>query len=151
MSDADLDALLTRARNYTVHSHAAHTLQNYAADWKHFTAWCTEHGRRSLPAAPETILCYVVALVDRYSVSTIERRLASISYYHKQARHPLPTKDPEVERAMRGIRREKGVAPQGKAPILLDTLRHMIAALPDDCRGLQDKVILLTAAHNAIN
>lgn len=52
---------------------------------------------------------------------------------------------------MRGIRREKGIAPQGKAPILLDTLRHMIAALPDDCRGLQDKVILLTAAHNAIN
>ena len=95
MSDADLDMLLARARDYTVHSHAKHTLQNYAADWKHFTAWCTEHGRRALPAAPETILCYVVALVDRYAVSTIERRLASISYYHKQARHPLPTKDPE--------------------------------------------------------
>ena len=149
MSAADLDALLSRARGYTVHSHAAHTLQNYAADWKHFTAWCADHGRRALPAAPETILCYVVALVDRYAVSTIERRLASISYYHKQARHPLPTKDPEVERTMRGIRREKGVAPKGKAPILLDTLRQMVGALPNGRRGLQDKAILLVGFAGA--
>ena len=94
MSDANLDALLTRARAYTTHSHTAHTLQNDAANWKHFIAWCAEHGGRSLPAAPETILRYVVALIDRYAVSTIERRLASISYYHKQARHPLPITDP---------------------------------------------------------
>ena len=69
----------------------------------HFNAWCTKHGRRALPAAPETILCFIVALADRYAVSTIERRLAGISYYHKQVRHLLPTKDPEVERAMRGL------------------------------------------------
>ena len=50
---------------------------------------------------------------------------------------------------MRGIRREKGVAPQGKAPILLDTLRQMIAALPDDRRGLQDKAILLVGFAGA--
>jgi hypothetical protein len=58
----------------------------------------------ALPASPETILCYVVDLVDRYTVATIDRRLSSIGYYHKQARHGLPTKDAEVERAMRGIR-----------------------------------------------
>ncbi|MBK9712361.1 MAG: hypothetical protein IPO81_13730 [Kouleothrix sp.] len=126
MSDADLDALLTRA--YTTHRHAAHTLQNDAANWKHFTAWCAKHGRRALLAAPETVLCYVVALVDRYAVSTIERRLASIGYYHKQARHPLPTKDPEVERTMRDIRRKKGVAPHGKAPWV--ALRHTSGDLP---------------------
>ena len=99
MSDAKLDALLSRARDYTTHSHAAQTLKNYAADWKHFTAWCAEHGRRPLPASPETILCFIVTLADRYAISTIDRRLAGISYYHKQARHPLPTKDPEVEHA----------------------------------------------------
>jgi len=149
MSDAELDALLLRARDYTTHSHAHQTLKNYAADWKHFSAWCAEHGRRPLPAAPETILCFIVALADRYAVSTIDRRLVGISYYHKQARHPLPTKDPEVERAMRGIRREKGVAPHGKAPIVLDTLRQMIAALPEDRRGLQDKALLLVGFAGA--
>jgi len=77
------------------------------------------------------------------------RSHAGISYYHKQVRHPLPTKDPEVERAMRGIRREKSIAPKGKAPILLDTLRQMVAALPDDRRGLQDRALLLVGFAGA--
>ena len=59
MSDPKLDALLSRARDYTTHSHAAQTLKNYAADWKHFNAWCAEHGRRALPASPETTDFYV--------------------------------------------------------------------------------------------
>jgi hypothetical protein len=115
-SPTPVEDLLARARAYVTHSHAKNTLNAYAADWKHFNAWCDDHKRRALPASPETILCYVVDLVDRYSVATIDRRLSSIGYYHKQARHGLPTKDPEVERTMRGIRRAKGIAPHGKAP-----------------------------------
>jgi site-specific recombinase XerD len=82
-------------------------------------------------------------LVDRYSVATIDRRLSSIGYYHKQARHALPTKDPEVERTMRGIRRAKGIAPNGKTPILTPLLCQMVEALPDDLAGLRDKAMLL--------
>jgi integrase len=44
---------------------------------------------------------------------------------------------------MRGIRRAKGIAPNGKAPILTPLLRQMVAALPDDLSGLRDKAILL--------
>lgn len=73
----------------------------------------------------------------------IDRRLSSIGYYHKQARHGLPTKDPEVERTMRGIRRAKGIAPNGKSPILTSLLRQMVEVLPDDLSGLRDKAILL--------
>ena len=79
--------LLARARAYVTHSHAKNTLDAYAADWKHFSAWCDAHKRRALPASPEIILCYVVDLVDRFTVATIDRRLSSIGYYHKQARH----------------------------------------------------------------
>jgi len=147
-SPTPVEDLLARARAYVTHSHAKNTLDAYAADWKHFSAWCDDHKRRALPASPETILCYVV-LVDRDTVATIDRRLSSIGYYHKQARHTLPTKVPEVERTMRGIRRAKGIAPNGKAPILTPLLRQMVAALPDDLSGLRDKAILLIgfAAH----
>src|SRR3954467_6339849 len=138
-----VEDLLARARAYVTHSHAKNTLDAYAADWKHFSTWCDDHKRRALPASPETILCYVVNLVDRYKVTTIDRRLSSIGYYHKQARHGLPTKDPEVERTMRDIHRAKGIAPHGKAPILTPLLRQMVAALPDDLSGLRDKAILL--------
>ena len=115
-SPTPVEDLLARARAYVTHSHAKNTLDAYAADWKHFSAWCEEHKRRALPASPETILCYVVDLVDRYTVATIDRRLSSIVYYHKQARHGLPTKDPEVEHTMRGIRRAKGTRWQEPHP-----------------------------------
>ena len=82
-SPTPVEDLLARARAYITHSHAKNTLDAYAADWKHFSAWCDDHKRRTLPASPETILCYVVDLVDRYSVATIDRRLSSIGYYHK--------------------------------------------------------------------
>jgi len=148
-SPTSVEDLLARARAYVTHSHAKNTLDAYAADWKHFNAWCDAHKRRGLPASPETILCYVVDLVDRYTVATIDRRLSSIGYSHKQARHGLPTKDPEVERTMRGIRRAKGVAPNGKAPILTPLLCRMVAALPDDLPGLRDKAILLVGFAGA--
>jgi integrase len=44
---------------------------------------------------------------------------------------------------MRGIRRAKGIAPNGKSPILTPMLRQMVEALPDDLPGLRDKAILL--------
>ena len=69
---------MARARAYVTHSHAKNTLDAYAADWKHFSAWCEEHKRRALPASPKTILCYVVDLVDRFTVATIDRRLSRI-------------------------------------------------------------------------
>lgn len=142
-SPTPVEDLLAWARAYITHSHAKNTLDAYAADWKHFTAWCDDHKRRALPASPEMILCYVVDLVDHYTVATIDRRLSSIGYYHKQARHALPNKDPEVERTMRGIRRVEGVAPNGKSPILTPLLRQMVEGLPDDLAGLRDKAILL--------
>lgn len=56
--------------------------------------WCDDHKRRALPASPETILWYVVDLVDHFTVATIDRRLSSIGYYYKQAYHSLPTMIP---------------------------------------------------------
>ena len=39
----------------------------------------------------------------------------------------------------RGIRRAKGIAPNGKSPILTPLLKQMITALPDDLPGLHAK------------
>ena len=50
---------------------------------------------------------------------------------------------------MRGIRGAKGIAPNGKAPILTALLRQMAAALPDDLSGLRDKAMLLIGIAGA--
>lgn len=95
------------------------------------------------PLAEVTARRYLVETADSYRVATLDRRLASISYHHKQARHALPTKDPEVERTMRDIRRAKGMAPNGKAPLLPAQLRQAIEALPDTLLGKRDHALLV--------
>ena len=146
---ADLTTLLTQAHEYATRSHALNTRINYTADWKHFTHWCEEHGRQFLPATHETLLCYLVACTEHYAVATIDRHLSAVSYFHRQERYELPTKHPEVLRTMRGIRRDKGVAPAGKAALTLSLLRAMLAALPNDERGVRDAALLLVGFAGA--
>ncbi len=42
-----------------------------------------------------------------------------------------------------GIRRSVGTAPHQARPILVEDLKAMLAALPDDLRGLRDRALLL--------
>jgi len=95
-SPTPVEDLLARARAYVTHNYAKNTLDAYAADWNHFSAWCDDHKRRALPASPETLLCSVVDLVDRSTVATIDRRLSSIGYYHKQARPVFQPRIPKL-------------------------------------------------------
>ena len=46
---------------------------------------------------------------------------------------------------MRGIRRAKGIAPNGKAPLLPAQLWQAIEALPDTLLGKRDQALLVIA------
>ena len=46
---------------------------------------------------------------------------------------------------MSGIRRESGIRPQQKAPVLVDDLRRMIITIPETTAGLRDRALLLIA------
>ncbi|MDQ6617121.1 MAG: hypothetical protein M3083_20855 [Actinomycetota bacterium] len=75
--------------------------------------------------------------------ATLQRRLSSISQAHQAAGHPTPTIDPLVRAVHAGIRRAKGTAPTDKAPAVTAELRAMVAALPNDLRGVRDRAMLL--------
>ncbi|MEN9933432.1 MAG: hypothetical protein RLZZ387_11 [Chloroflexota bacterium] len=139
----DLQPTAERARAYALKGKAASTQRAYRTDWAHFTAWCAEHDRQPLPATPATIILYVCDLAEHVKVATIDRRLTSIGQAHKMAKLPLPTKDVDVELTMRGIRREKGVAPDVKAPAVTDIIRQMVEALPETVQGTRDSALLL--------
>ena len=86
---------------------------------------------------------YVAALAGVAKVSTITRRLAAISQYHQAAGYESPTHELLVRKTMAGIRREKGTAPAGKSPVLIDTLRAIATQLPDSLAGKRDRALLL--------
>lgn len=142
---AHLQEVVERAREYARQAKAENTLRAYRSDWAHFEEWCSRQGLAPLPAAPATVALYITALAEAgRAVSTIRRRLASISAVHQAAGHQSPTQDMKVKTIWAGIRRAKGTAQRQVAPIVTEHLRAIVGALQlDTLAGLRDRALLL--------
>lgn len=138
-----LETAAGQAKAYARQAKAANTRRAYQSDWRHFESWCQKHGLQALPASPETVAVYVTTLAEGYRVSTLQRRLATISQAHQVARLDTPTTSIVVREVMAGIRRVKGTAQRGKSPALIGILRSLIATLPDSTIGRRDRALLL--------
>lgn len=141
---AELQALDELLRDYLAGSMAPNTIRAYRSDWKHFTAWCDDRGYVSLPAAPEAVAYYVTALGDSHKPSTLTRRVSAIAQAHGVAGHESPTHSALVRKALSGIRRAKGTAPDAKAPVTVEDLRAITRDhLPEGAKGTRDRALLL--------
>lgn len=147
---AEVAKLTQEARDYIQDAKAKNTIRAYTSDWKDFTDWCKLQRRESLPASSETVALYITHLARGLKTSTIQRRISSISQAHAAAGYDdSPTKTAIVRATWQGIRRSKGVAAQGKAPVLMPDLRAMVEHLPKEAIGddevteaeLQDRLI----------
>lgn len=141
-----LARLADKAREYIGCSRSENTLRAYRGDWRHFCAWCEGRGLVAMPAAPETVALYLADHAEgegALSVGTLQRRLASIAVAHQAAGHDDPTKGAAVKNVWKGIRRAKGTAPKGKAPVLTADLRRMVEELPEGILGTRDRALLL--------
>ncbi|HBQ87533.1 MAG TPA: integrase, partial [Syntrophomonas sp.] len=124
---------------YMAAAKSANTLTAYRKDWQDFEQFCAVTGLDSLPATPDTLMAYLVALADTHKVSTLERRIASISQAHQAAGLDTPTGDMKVRVLMQGIRREKGTAPDCKAPAVTSDIKAMVSTLMDNLLGIRDR------------
>jgi site-specific recombinase XerD len=132
-----------RAERYLGTAKAANTIRAYNADWQHFTAWCDDAHRSALPASSETVALYVSDLAATAKVSTIRRRLTTISQAHERAGYPTPTRHPLVRDVLDGIKRELGVLQRGKTPLLLGDVQAMVEDCDDAITGIRDRALLL--------
>ncbi|MFI5387976.1 MAG: tyrosine-type recombinase/integrase, partial [Fimbriimonadales bacterium] len=133
-----------QTRDFLAASKAPRTIRAYSADLRDFEAWCQQHGRQSLPAAPETVADYGSSLAEKsMTAATITRRLSAISQAHKMAGLETPTQTQIVRMTAAGIRRSLGTAPRQARAITVDDLKAILEALPDDLRGLRDRALLL--------
>ncbi|MCB1546985.1 MAG: integrase, partial [Hyphomicrobiaceae bacterium] len=112
-----LQGLADRARDYVEAASSANTRRAYASDWKHFAGWCRRQGVETVPPDPRTVGLYITALAagtasgDKKSVSTIERRLSSLSWNFSQRGQPLDRKDRHIATVMAGIRNKHASPP----------------------------------------
>lgn len=139
-----LDDLAAEAAEYALKSHAANTIRAYRADWSHFEAWCAKHHLSPLPAAPQTVGLYLTDLKKTFKISTIARRIVTISEMHRAKELDSPTRHPGVHRIWRGIKRDKREEPvERKRPTLTSDIQEMLAALPPTRSGIRDRALLL--------
>lgn len=128
-------------------SKANNTLRAYKSDFKDFGAFCSRYGLSSLPSEPKTISLYLTHLSKNSKISTLRRRLVSISMVHKLKGHYLDTKHPIIVENLMGIRRVKGSFQKGKKPILINHLKSIINSINEqnknEIKKLRDKTIIL--------
>jgi integrase len=140
-----LTRLLSQAETSFRAARANSTLRAYSHDWKQFRAWCEQNHLSALPATPQTVVLYATDLVKNRAkkLNTLSRRLAAISQIHQQAGFGSPTRNWTVKHFMQGLRREIGIAPAAKRPVLIGDLKRILAELPDSLLGKRDRALLL--------
>lgn len=138
-----------QVKGYIANAKAQNTLSAYRKDWQDFCRFCETVSLNPLPASPETVIRYLVAQADNHKVSTLERRIASISQAHQVAEFNSPTSDMKVRTLMQGIRRTKGTVQEGKRPAVTSDIKAMLNCLPDNLLGIRDRALLLVGFAGA--
>jgi len=138
------EKITAKSMEYIEQAKALNTIKAYRTDFLNFTEWCKAYGLSSLPASPETVANYLTESVESgMKVSTLTRRISSISQAHQAANIESPTHSMIVRSVMAGIRRNKGTAQHGKTPVLTADIREMVSTLPDNLLGIRDRALLL--------
>jgi len=143
----ELKSLHETTLNNLKNSKANNTLRAYKSDFKDFDIFCIKHGLNSLPTEPKIVSLYITHLSKNSKISTLRRRLVSISMVHKLKGHYLDTKHPIIVENLMGIRRVKGSIQKGKKPLLINHLKSIINAIDElnieDIQKFRDKSIIL--------
>ena len=143
IEDYDNNLLTEEAKERLQNLRAKNTERSYNSDWKDFVAYCKANNEEYYPAMPETIVNYMNHLTHTVKANTISRHLTAISEKYKEAGFAVnPAKSYVVKATMTAIRRETGVHQEGKKPILIETLRQIIASIPDTLDGIRDKALI---------
>ena len=123
---------------------APNTVRAYRADLNCYTTWCEDHGVAPFPAAADQVVNYISELADRYTVATLQRRLAMLSSFHELQGFESPTGGKLVRTAMDGIKRSLGIRQHRAPAFTLEAFQKVILSLDETVNAqLRDKVVLL--------
>lgn len=150
LASGGLAGLAAEALRFHAAADSPNTRRAYAIAWRDFEKWCRSHRVEPLPASPATVAAFLTDCARRMKVSSIELRRAAIARAHRDAKLLSPTENPEIRRLLRGIRREKRVAPSRARPLMTRDVRSIVAKLPGSLIGLRDRALCLLGFAGAL-
>ena len=111
-----MELLKLEAREFKKSAYALSTQRTYRSQLKRYLEFCMKYDCRAVPASQETLLCYTVFLARTLNANSIPNYLNVIRLLHLEAGFDNPLLNNfELLMLKRGIKREKGVAPEAKA------------------------------------
>ena len=131
-----------RTRDLLRASVSPSTWRAYETDLRSIEEWCRDRGLPILPATSTTVANFVGEMSGRYSVATIERRVATWSSLHEANEVENPCRSSLVRKTLRGLRRE---APRQRVaqPLLVEDLSEILGEIPtSNLIGLRDRALL---------
>lgn len=136
--------LQEKAKDYARHAFAKNTIKNYQSDWKIFCTWCESLNINPLDITHNTLITYITFLAEKnYKASTIQRKISAIYKYCETKNIHINLQDKEFKVVWQGIRRQLGIAKQGKDPILLKDLEEILQHIPKNTYiGVRDRSLL---------
>jgi site-specific recombinase XerD len=129
-------------------SKSKNTIRAYKSDFLDFTNFCKKNSLKSLPADYKTVSIFITYLFkNKQKLSSIKRKLVSISVIHKIKGFYIDIKNPAIVENFLGIKRQIGIAQKGKHPLTIEYLKKIINSIDSNelslARKLRDKTILL--------
>lgn len=148
MTKPDLTALLAEAKGYAANRTSRATNQAHEYDWKVFETFADVMGVTALPASTDTILAFFADQAKTKKMATIQRYKSSISVIHKEKGFPSPFAVPAVEHMLEGMRRQLGMAQEGRDALDYDAVAN--AELGDDIATIRDRALVLFGFMTAL-
>jgi len=136
--DDSSQALPAHVRALATNSLSDNTKRAYRADMAHYRA-----SGRSIPSSPLMVAEYLAEGSGLFAVSTLQRRLASISKAHNALGTDDPCKSELVRSTMRGIRCTHGIAQRLAQALLRDDLFAVLDRLGNRPKDIRDRALIL--------
>ena len=143
----DIVSIELETLNNIKSSKSLNTIRAYKSDFKDFSNFCKKNNFKSLPADPKIVSFYITHLSSNSKVSTLKRRLASISVIHKVKGFYIDIKHPLIIENLMGIKRKLGVFQKSKKPILINELKEIIKTIEttekNEIKKIRNKALIL--------
>ncbi|HEX3984630.1 MAG TPA: site-specific integrase, partial [Acidisoma sp.] len=143
--DAFFTALDGRIHSEESTSVSLATEQAYQHDWNRFSQWCLDQESIELPAHPKTVSLFLRSEQEAGAgAATLNRRVAAISYMHRNANLPPPLAHGEaalirevLARPKTSVRRRSAQRPG------IENWRLVLEAIPEiDPEDLRDRALV---------
>jgi integrase len=147
-------AFYTATARYAMLSVSPGTLRKRKASWIRIVDLCLQVDREPLPMLPATAAGVIATIADKAtSFATVRAALDTITFVHRLAQCPDPTRDLTVRRVVRGIRNVLGTdSPHAKIALVRADVDAMIALAADAAtlQSLGDALVMLLTYEFAL-